>query len=276
MPDPLEADYLFEARYLAAQYHWRLLSAEAWCAAAQRIDPAPADGKAVRRALYTAYGAVLHAACTDPPDVAQREQAYCELYDYLWRQAFYWDAGAACDIAQEAIVLIFRSFIEPGLAQCTDPATFLNFAHARLCAARTKVWRERAHEGKHVPIAEDDGEREKGNRSAGMAPVDPRPGPEETALRREAEAEREGWVKAAQPRVIAAILASLRALWRKSRLRRQVSVVVRTFIDRALDSEIARLLGTTPENIQPLRSRGLDKLGEQLAVRLALGQGGGA
>jgi len=274
MPDPFDALYLFEARRLAAQYHWRLLPAEAWAAAAQQIAPAPADVKAVRRALYTTYGVVLVAACTAPADSVRREQAYRELYDYFWREAYYWDAEAACDIAQEAIVLVFRSFTEPGLARCTDPATFLDFAHGKLRAARTSVWREDARLRQQVSLPEEDGVCEEGDRSAGRELADTRAGPEETALRREAEAEREGWLKATEPRVITATLASLLELWRKSRLRRQVATVIYTYLDRAADAEIASRLGTTPVNVQPLRSRGLDKLAEQLEVRLALGQGG--
>lgn len=274
MTESPESSYLIDARFLAAQYHWRLLPTEAWAAAAQQIAPAPADAKTVRRALYTAYGVVLHAACTTPADAAQREQAYCELYDYFWRQAYYWDAEAACEIAQEAIILIFRSFIEPDLARCTDSAAFLDFAHGKLRAARTQVWRERARSRRQVSLSQLDGERAEDGRTESRELADPRPTPEEVALGRETQAERERWRQAAQPRVVTATLASLRALWRKSRLHRQVSAVIHTFMDRAADLEIASRLGTTPVNVQPLRSRGLDKLGEQLAARLAIGSGG--
>lgn len=270
-PDPL---YLSEARRLAAQYHWRLLPAEAWAGAAQQSVPEPADVQAIRRTLYTAYGMALHAACTEPIDSAQREQAYRELYDYFWREAYYRDAEAACDIAQEAIILIFRSFTEPDLARCTEPAAFLDFAHAKLRAARTSIWRERARQRKQVPLAQDDSVHEVGDRRAGQELADARPGPEETALQREAQAERGRWLSTAQPRVITATMASLRELWHKSRLRRQVATVIHTYMDRATDLEIACRLETTTVNVQPLRSRGLDKLAEQLEIRLALGQGG--
>ncbi len=154
-----DSAYVFEARRLATLYHWQLLPAEAWAVAAQQIAPVPADVQAIRRALYTAYGVVLHAACTAPADAAQREQAYRELYDYFWRKAYFWDAEAACDIAQEAIILIFRSFTEPDLERCTDPATFLDFAHDKLRAAR----RDRARVRKQVPPLQDDDQRAEGH-----------------------------------------------------------------------------------------------------------------
>lgn len=189
MPEPSDCSYLFEARHLAAQYHWRLLPAEAWAEAAQQVAPAPADVKTVRRALYTAYGVVLAAACDAPADTVRREQAYGELYDYFWRQAYYRDAEAACDIAQEAIILVFRSFTEPGLARCTDPATFLDFAHAKLRAARTNIWRERRRERKYVSLVEDDAVHDDGDRSIRIVLADTRPSPLEDALRAETQAE---------------------------------------------------------------------------------------
>lgn len=269
---------LSEARRLAAQYRWRLLSVDAWVAAARQIDPAPADAKASRRALLDAYAAVLFSACGEPVDSGRREQAYRELYDYLWQQAYYWHPELACDIAQEAVVLVFRSFVEPQLARCAVPAAFLDFAHGKLRDARKRVFRERAVPPNWAPLPEECSPDADAGRSAGRALPDNRPGPEELLIdaetAAETQAERQRWLATAQPRVISAILTSLLELWRKSRLRRQVAAVIHTYIDRASDTEIASCLGTTAVNVQPLRSRGLDKLAEQLAIRLALGQGG--
>lgn len=322
MPDPVDANYLFEARFLASQYHWRLLPAEAWAAMAQQIVPPPQDAKAARWALLAAYAPILHEACSHPDDAARRDRAYRELYDYLWRQAYYWDIEAACEIAQEAIVLVFRSFAEPGLARCTDPANFLDFAQGKLRAARTNFWRERRRADKHKPLGEDDAAFEDGDHSMGIVLADTRPGPEEGALQAEAQAtrqdaiqaeiqartatatgprrpaaerkqklddrraklwaetqaktedERRSWSQLAIPKLIAATLQALQELWQTSRLRRQLATIIHTYVDRVSDDEIAHRLSTTPVNVQPLRSRGLDKLAERLYGDLAFGQGG--
>ncbi len=322
MPDPLDANYLFEARHLAAQFTWRLLSPEAWAAAAAQVNPQAPNAKAIRCALFAAYAPILHEACSQSADSSRRDQAYRELYDYLWRQAYYWNAEAAPDIAQEAIILVFRSFAEPGLARCSDPATFLDFAQARLRAARTNIWRERRREGKHVSPAEDDAVHDDEDRAEGVVLAESRPGPEEGALQEEARAEKDGalqaamqaqassasrsgkpaaarnqeldemrarrqteiqaktederrsWSKQAIPQLIAATLQALQELWQTGRLHRQLTTVIYTYVDRVSDEKIALRLGTKPVNVQPLRSRGLDKLAERLYDSLAFGQGG--
>jgi len=313
---------LIEARRLASQYQWRLLPIEAWVAAARQINPAPADAKAARSALLAAYGSVLHSACGGPNDMARREQAYRELYDYLWQQAYYWRHDLACDIAQEAIVLIFRSFTEPGLARCTNSATFLDFAQGKLRAARTNIWRECDREGKHVSLEEDDRAHQERDRPVGIELADTRPGPEECTLHAQAQTERQEviraemqaqtftatqprkpavvrnqeldnmraglraeiqaktqderrtWSQLAIPKLIVATLRALQKLWQISRLRRQLATVIHTYVDRVSDDETARRLNTTLVNVQPLRSRGLDRLAERLYGELAVGQGG--
>ncbi len=45
MTDPTDSTYLFEARRLAAQYHWRLIPTDAWAAAAQQTQIFDAFGR---------------------------------------------------------------------------------------------------------------------------------------------------------------------------------------------------------------------------------------
>lgn len=310
---------LIEARRLAAQYGWRLLAVNDWVAAAQEIDPAPQDPKAARHALLHAYAPVLFAACGDTHNSSRRDQAYRELYDYLWQQAYLWHHDLAPDIAQEAIVLIFRSFAEPHLKRCIDPSAFLDFTHGKLRDARKRVFETNGVPPNWVPLPGADTQAEDDSRAAGRELPDHRPGPEQTVLQDEAQREmqaairaememqapdqdrikapggaqpeklaekraklrskleammydeRRHWARLAMPVLIAATLRALQELWRVGRLQRELQVVIRTYVDRVFDDEIARHLEIKPVNVQPLRSRGLDKLAERLHDRLAFG-----
>jgi hypothetical protein len=259
---------LIEARRLAAQYGWRLLTVNDWVSAAREIDPTPEDPKAARYALLRAYAAVLFAACGETRDAGRREQAYRELYDYLWQQAYYWHQELACRIAQEAMVLVFRSFVEPGLKRCADPPAFLSFAHSKLNDARKRVYKEARVPPNWAPLPEASIQTQDGSQADGRELPDCRPGPEESVFQTEAQREmqaalraemetqapagarpeqlaerraelrakleaimrdeRRRWARLAIPVLIAATLRALQELWRSRQLHRQLATVIHT------------------------------------------------
>lgn len=238
-----------EAERLARQFNWRLLTPAEWAEAANALDPAPTDHQAARRACLSVYSRVLFEACQDP---TRWNQAYRELYDYLWPQAAARSPAHANELAQGAIVRVFEAF------QASQPsqrplsgATFLRFAQLKLREAVRECCKEPEEDHRLQRLA------------------DPSPPPDDQIIAREDHARRASWIAQAQPYAAGQVLACLRDLWRRSRrLHRQLTTVILTYMDCCTDSEIARLLGTSPVNVQPLRSRGLDHLGECLRTQL--------
>jgi DNA-directed RNA polymerase specialized sigma24 family protein len=238
-------------RRLAQQYQWHLLTETDWVNAASAIVHEPVDAQAARRAGLTVYSQVLYQACQDP---ARCEQAYRELYDYLWPQAHHKALELANDAAQVAIELVFRSFQDPTLTKCKEPKAFLHFAQSKLRDALDRVNKQQGR--LHEPLD--------------FSPYqsDPAPTPEEQVLKDETDAERAQWRSAAIQRVALQVLTCLRQLWQDKRLHQQLKTLILTFMDRINDEEIASRLQTARNNVQVLRSRGLDKLRVCLSQRL--------
>lgn len=256
--------YQTACRSLAARFRWGLLTESAWIAAARQVNPEPEDEKAARRACLTVYAHVLYDACQDR---RRQEQAYRELYDYLYPHAFARDASLACEAAQDAIVLVFRSFAEPDLAKCRLPEAFLFFAQGKLRDAFTRLIRKRRGKDDTVSIEEPgDSDQEDGRYRYDFC--DPRtPGSEIE------NDEREAWIKATVRVVAEAVLHCLRTLWGEHRLRRQVETMLLTFMDRMADERIAARLRKTKGAIQLLRTHALDNLRTCLDLRLPLSWG---
>jgi len=253
-----------QTRRLAAQYHWGLLTESAWIAAARQINPEPEDERAARRACLTVYSRVLYDACQDR---RRQDQAYRELYDYLYPQALARDAGLAYEATQDAIVLVFRSFAEPKLKKCRIPEAFLFFAQGKLRDAFTRLIQKHGGKDDTVSIEEPgDGDQEDGRYRYDLC--DPHtPGSEIE------NDEREAWIKAMILVVAEAVLHCLQTLWREYRLRRQVETLALTFMDRMADERIAARLRKTKGAVQLLRTHALDNLRTCLDLRLPLSWG---
>ncbi len=285
MADHPSVSYTSTISRLTSQYGWRMLPAVEWAAAASQLDPAPVDERAARRACLSVYARTLYEACQDP---SRQEQAYRELYDYLCVQAAYRGPHLACDFAQEAIILVFRSFHEEGRAQCSRPEAFLLFARFKLWDAIKRVRRFSDEGGRSTPMSDlmrDEDEEEP--MSGHGAP--PRPEPLEDLLVNERLTQARSIVRL----VALEVLDGLLVLWSKPKPpRRQLVAAILTHLDEAPDSDIARRLlafdarassfgdaAPAPtraqiENVQVLRSLGLDKLRAVLQSRLDLSSGG--
>lgn len=285
MTDHPSVPYASTINRLAAQYGWRMLPPVDWAAAACQLDPAPVDERAARRACLSVYARTLFEACQDP---ARQEQAYRELYDYLCMQAAYRGPHLACDFAQEAILLILRSFHEEGRARCSRPEAFLLFARFKLWDAISRVRRFSDEGGRSTSLSdlaydEDDEE------AVDSRLVPPRPQPLDDLLVKERLARARASVRL----VALEVLDGLHVLWSKPKPpRRQLVAAILAHLDEAPDPVIARRLlafdardssfsDTAPaptraqiENVQVLRSLGLDKLRAVLQTRLDLSSGG--
>ncbi|MBX7233859.1 MAG: hypothetical protein K1X65_05695 [Caldilineales bacterium] len=259
------------AQRLSAQFGWRLLTIPDWAAAAYEIDPSPADDKAARNTCLTVYSRTLYEACQDRK---HQEQAYSELHRYLWPQAYDRDSDLAADATQRALLRIFEALQSPSSNRGPQSAiVFLRFCQYMLCQAIRDERRQRLLAPERVISldASPPGEAAEGETWGERVP-NPSPSPEETVVADEADTAYQQQVDAVLPRLPRTVLESLQTLW-KNRTERQISAVVFTYFDQAGDDAIATHLHTNPKNVQPLRSRGLDKVHTELNARLAYGQG---
>lgn len=259
------------AQRLSAQFGWRLLTIPAWAAAAYEIDPTPADNKAARNACLTVYSRALYEACLNKK---RQEQAYGELHGYLWPQAYHRDSDLAADATQLALLKVFEALQSPGSNRGPQSdIAFLRFCQYMLCQAIRDERRQRLlARGRIISLDESPpGEAAEGETWGEKIP-DPSPSPEKTVVATEAVAVYQRQVDAVLPRLPRTVLESLQTLW-KNRLEHQISAVVFTYFDQAGDDAIAAHLHTNAKNVQPLRSRGLDKVRAELNARLAYGQG---
>lgn len=241
------------ARRLAQQYHWHLLAETTWVNVALTINGDPGDALSARRACLTVYSQVLFQACQDP---MRHEQAYRELYDYLWPQANYKTPELANEVAQMAIELVYLSFRGPTLTKCKEPKAFLYFAQSKLRDALGRL--KHKHDQEATLLHSSEGQTDDPYDRIIQLP-DLAPTPEEQVINYETSEERARWLATAVQRVALLVLNCLRQLWQHRRLHRQLKALMITFMDRATDEEIATCLQTTRENVQVLRTR-LDKL----------------
>ena len=257
-------DYVATVENLNQQYGWRLLTSGDWQAQAYAMCADPASLEQARRVCLAVYAEVLHTAC-QRPELA--EQAYLELYNYLWPVAWHLRNDDPNVLAQEALVRVFESF-QTGSThgqRCREPKAFLAFAIWQLRAGQKSMLRQEAHLRRESPLDEENSEHDELRPSTRRALI------QEAEILEEISQERAQHAAAMILRVAQAALGCLYMAWSKTRLRRQIQVVVYTFFDRLSDPDLAAQFQTTKNHIQVLRNRGLDKMDMCLAENLARG-----
>lgn len=258
-------DYVAAVDNLKQQYGWRLLTSEEWQAKALALCADPASMDQARRTCLTVYAEVLHSAC-QTPELA--EQAYLELYNFLWPVAWHLRNDDPNALAQDALVRVFESFQAGGprgRERCREPKAFLAFAMWQLRAGQKTMIRQEARLRREAPLEEEDGEPSESQPNTHRALT------QEAEILEEISRERAQHQAAIILRVAQAALGCLYTAWAKTRLRKQIQVVVYTFFDRLGDLDLAAQLQTTKNHIQVLRNRGLDKLDTCLAENMARG-----
>lgn len=259
------------AQRLAAQFGWRLLAISDWAAAACQIDPAPADDKTARNACLTVYSQALYEACQDKN---RQEQAYGELHRYLWPQAYHRDPDLAADALQTTLIKIFEVLQAPNPTRGPQAdVVFLRFSQIKLLQAIRDERRRRLIGGRVISLDQPVVDNAEQVSTLADLIADESLSQEERIIADEDRATRQRWLAAAFPRLARMVVESLQKLW-TNRRKRQITVVVYTYFGQVDDDAIAARLHTTRKNVQPLRSRGLDKIRNQLRTRLAYNQGG--
>jgi RNA polymerase sigma factor (sigma-70 family) len=217
---------------LAATWGWQLLGREAW---ARRAADLVGSGAAadLERAAMLVYSQALYSACSGSEGRQRQDQAYGELFRYLYAGARRRYAAIAEDITQRASERVFALF-----ARCRTPGAFLAFAFQQLLDSARAVRRQSDIGG-----------------SAPGSAVEP------------AELDR---LPDRQPDMAAQMIAaeqrarfeqlSAEFLRKYPRAGRQIAALRLKYIDGLDDAAICRLLDTSIGSIYTLRARAVEKL----------------
>jgi hypothetical protein len=255
-------------RRLTEQFHWGLLTESAWVEAAAAIEPEPINVQAARRVCLTVYSCCLFNACQD---LRRRNQAYQEIYNYAWPQAYHLNKEMAAAIANNATARVFYAFAEPADSKKRprSPNTFLRFIQFKLVEA----WRDEVRhtcslaQGADVPFNQvlDPYEGDLG------APVDwlkhPGPSIEEIILEGETKSEAWRWLPVTVQAICAEVLSGLRTMWTDQHQRRVIAITL-TYLDRLNDDLIADELMVSHQGLHNLRANGLNELRGHLRTHL--------
>jgi RNA polymerase sigma factor (sigma-70 family) len=258
----LFAQCLEASQGILARWGWRLLAAEELAQRAEAHLMGSGRGavtslQIIRHAALRLYGHELYQACGHQ-DVAIRERAFTELWNYLYPIALYRaeDAAMAQDATQETLLTVWEK-----RTQCRDPHSFLNWATMIVINQVRAVFRRVSMiapgEGERQPgedgaprwqrrevlMADLRGDEQDSEREDVQFELVEEAGPERALLRRESQAQ---------------LVAALERALRSPRQRR---VIIGLFIEEKGVLELARELDTTPTNVYTLKSRALARLG---------------
>lgn len=231
---------------LLAAHDWRLIEVEEFCqrvlqhhASAQEIGQ---DG--ILKSAVNVYCESWHAACRSNGE--RRQRAYTELAHYLYDRALhkYHDAEMAHEITHEAILLIAQQ-----IDQVRNPGAFLAFALLKLWNAATTYFRQRDRQARRTQPLPDPSEEDQPSEVADQSTPLPAITSERSELERQVRA-----------RIEALIAEAPRA-------QLQFQAVLLKFLHGYSDSEIAEALATDVANVHVLRSRGLNRLRGDTALR---------
>lgn len=237
---------------LLETYQWRLMAADALTGAVlarvaeQDAQARPAGEQLRKLAIHLYCLLALHPACLGSRSVAQQQQAFCELADYLYRIAQRTWPGVAEDATQDALVAIFEK-----AHLCRNGGAFLAFAIQKVRdAARRRLrlgMRERSldellESDLHGDAPDLDGDAGWGALNLGMMGDDAALSILEQEMHNQ-------------------VVAQLQRLRRENpRARRQFDVVWLRYVQELSLEEIALHLETPVQNVSVLLSRGLERL----------------
>lgn len=219
---------------LVRRHSWRLVSVDTLleCIECKKLKMPlqPVHCGQLGLACYSRY---LYEACCSSND-GQREQAYSELNNYV--------RGVSnrnwCDLEDDVVSLATSIIIET-LKKCRNPEAFLAFINFKIQDASGRIIRSIEREEK---ICEKLQARLAHYHRAYSGSI-------ETQVEKS-----EGFQRLYD------------AVQRLSNERQRIVILLR-YIDGLSDSEIADLLQVTPGNIRVLRSRGMDSLRQDVALR---------
>jgi RNA polymerase sigma factor (sigma-70 family) len=217
---------------LTAGWGWQLLGRAAWAHKAAELVQAGAAADP-SRAVMLVYSQALHNACSGGEGRQRQNQAYGELFQYLYAGARRRYPEIAEDVTQRASERVFAQF-----ARCHTPGAFLAFAFQQLLDSARAVRRQNSLGG----IA---------RASAGVSgALDSLPDtkPDMTAQ-----------LIAAELRARFEEL-SIEFLRKHPRAGQQLAALRLKYIDGLDEAAIGRVLGKSVGNVYTLRARAVEKL----------------
>jgi RNA polymerase sigma factor (sigma-70 family) len=217
---------------LAASWGWQLLVREAWARQALELVQAGAAADPSRAAML-AYSRALHSACSGSEGRQRQNQAYGELFHYLYDGARRRYPEIAEDATQRASERVFAQF-----ARCHTPGAFLAFAFQQLLDSARVVRRQSSREDSVRAAV------------AGSGDLDSLPdqAPDLTAQ-----------LIAAELRARFEDL-SIKFLRKHPRAGQQIAALRLKYIDGLDEAAIGRALGKSIGSVYTLRARAVEKL----------------
>jgi RNA polymerase sigma factor (sigma-70 family) len=217
---------------LAATWGWRLLGREAWARQAADLVGSGAAADPTRAAMVV-YSQALYSACSGSEGRQRQDQAYGELFRYLYNGVRRRYPEIAEDITQRASERVFALF-----ARCRTPGAFLAFAFQQLLDSARAVRRQSDMAGSAQASA-------LGAAALGSLP-DRAPDMAAQMIAVELRARFEQ--------------LSAEFLRKHPRAGRQIAALRLKYIDGLDDDAISRLLGKSIGSIYTLRARAVEKL----------------
>jgi RNA polymerase sigma factor (sigma-70 family) len=217
---------------LVATWGWQLLGREAW---ARRAADLVGSGAAadLERAAMLVYSQALYSACSGSEGRQRQDQAYGELFRYLYAGARRRYPVIAEDITQRASERVFALF-----TRCRTPGAFLAFAFQQLLDSARAVRRQS---------------------DIGGSAHDSAVGPAELDRLPDRQPDMAAQMIAAELRARFEQL-SAEFLRKHPRAGRQIAALRLKYIDGLDDDAICRLLDTSIGSIYTLRARAIEKL----------------
>lgn len=211
---------------LIRSWGWQLIESEAWVRQSAELVLAGSSADPSRAAMLV-YSQALHAACSGNEGLQRQNQAYGELFRYLFDGARRRYPEIAEDAAQRAVERVFARF-----SRCHTPGAFLAFAFQQLMDSARAVRRQ-----EHV----------EGSPRAGLADLPDRHS--DMAARVIAEELRSRFEH-----------LSSEFLRKHPRAHQQLMALRLKYIDGLDEAAIGRLLGKSSGSIYTLRARAVEKL----------------
>jgi RNA polymerase sigma factor (sigma-70 family) len=126
------------ARKLIEKHHWTLQTEHDLVEMALGASQPPNAPTDAEQHIKGQYNIVLFDACRQTHDQKRCEQAYTELFHYLYRAAYNRWPDLAEDVTQQALLLVHEH-----IARCANPAAFRSFALFQLLRAYKELIRRR-------------------------------------------------------------------------------------------------------------------------------------
>lgn len=217
---------------LAATWGWQLLGREPWAHQAAELVRAGAAADPSRAAMLV-YSQALHGACSGGEGRQRQNQAYGELFRYLYDGARRRYPEIAEDATQRASERVFALF-----ARCHTPGAFLAFAFQQLLDSARVVRRQSSLYGTALASMVGSGDLD--------SLPDNTPDMTSQLIAAELRARFED--------------LSIEFLRKHPRAGQQIAALRLKYIDGLDEAAIGRLLGKSLGSVYTLRARAVEKL----------------